>query len=170
MRECDNAAVRDQLPDLLGDERSPALAAARAHVAGCESCRTELALLATARAVVPARPVDVARIAAAIPAYRPAPRWRRAAEAPAFRMAAAILLVVGLGSLVANAPRRAAPDTADVRPAAAGSPGELEVGASLGELSDAELRDLLDEMGELDAVTSTEADVVVIPAVDRNGA
>lgn len=175
MRECDNAAVRDLLPDLLGDAPgSPALSAARDHVASCEACRAELELLAAVRKAVPAPRVDPDRISAAIPAYRPAPRWQRVLHAPAFRLAAAIVLVAGLGSLFRDAPDRAAPDTADARPVAAsagaGTAGELSVGAPLGDLSEADLRDLLSELGDLEAVTSTDADVVVIPALDRNGA
>lgn len=171
MHECDNAAVRDLLPDLLGDARGAALSAARDHVASCEACRAELELLAAVRKAVPAPRVDPDRIAAAIPAYRPVPRWERVLHAPAFRLAAAIVLVAGLGSLVRHAPDRATPDTADARPASASAAaGELSVGAPLGELSEADLRDLLSELGHLEAVTSTDADVVVIPAVDRNGA
>ena len=169
MRECDNAEMRDLLPDLLGDMPGrPELAAARRHVAECEACRAELALLESVRRAVPAPAIDAAPIAARIPAYRPAPRWQGVIRAPAFRMAAAILLVVGIGTLTSDAPDRGAPDTADARPVAA-VPGELGVGTPLGELSEADLQRLVDEMGELEAVTSTDADVVVYPAVDRIG-
>lgn len=169
MRECDNAAMRDLLPDLLGDQPGrPELAAARRHVTDCDACRAELALLASVRSAVRTPAVDTAAIAARIPAYRPSSRWQGILRAPAFRMAAAILLVVGIGTLTSDAPERGAPDTADARPVAA-VPRELGVGTSLGELSEADLQRLVDEMGDLEAVTSTEADVVVIPAVDRAG-
>lgn len=169
MRECDNAVVRDLLPELLGDlpERAE-LAAARRHVAECEVCRSELALLESVRAAMPVPSVDVAAIAARIPAHRSAPRWQRVGRTPAFRVAAAILVAVGIGTLTSDAPDRGMPDTAEARPVASVA-GELGVGTPLGELSEADLQRLLDEMGDLEAVTSTESDVVVIPAVDRSG-
>lgn len=169
MRECDNAAMRDLLPDLLGDQPGrPELAAARRHVAECDACRAELALLASVRGAMRTPTFDAGAIAARIPAYRPAPRWQTVVRAPAFRMAAAILLVVGIGTLMPDSPERAGPDTASARPVAA-VPGELGVGTPLGELSEADLQRLVDEMGDLEAVTSTDADVVVYPAVDRIG-
>ena len=171
MRECENAAVRDLLPDLVaGAATGPGIEAARAHVASCEACRDEMALLASVRGAARVPRVDAARIAAAIPPYRAAPAWSRWATSPALRIAAAILLVAGAGSLFVDAPRRAAPDTADARPAMAAGAGELEVGTPLAELSEADLQSLLGELGDLEAVTSTDEDVVVIPAFDRNGA
>src|SRR5689334_723978 len=78
MRECDNADLRDLLPDyargaLSGAER----ARIEAHLAACEPCRAELALLDHVRSAHPQPAVDVARIVAALP--RP-PRERAAAE------------------------------------------------------------------------------------------
>ena len=69
LRDCDNAEMRDRLPDLLhgrlaGDER----ARVEAHVASCADCSAELALLRDARVELSGRgrAVNVARIAEAV--------------------------------------------------------------------------------------------------------
>jgi hypothetical protein len=46
----------------------------------------------------------------------------------------------------------------------------MALGTPLGDLDEEDLQALLSTLGELDAVTSTEADMVVLPALDRNGA
>lgn len=74
MRECEKVEIRDLLPDhargaLAGAER----ARIEAHLASCDACRAELAVLRAVRAAHPAPPVsaaDVSRIVGALP--RPA--------------------------------------------------------------------------------------------------
>jgi anti-sigma factor RsiW len=72
MIDCPNGDIRDLLPDLLHDRLSPSeRARVEPHVASCEPCRAELALLRDLRATMGRTPlIDVASIAAAIPAYR----------------------------------------------------------------------------------------------------
>lgn len=123
MTDCMDARMRDQLPDYLhgrldGRER----ASVAAHLAGCDDCRAELALLAqarqaldrapaidvagiTARVIAAARPADRAADRPAMPrlvppARRPRPgrRWTTRSYA---RAAAAMLLVAALASLPA---------------------------------------------------------------------
>lgn len=167
MRECDNDAMRDRLPDLLQDARAgdASLAAVRAHVDVCDACGAELALLSAVRDAAAAPAVNVARIAGGIPPYQPA--VRRWAPRPALRVAAAVLLVAGLGSVMTRGPGLPEPDTTIARATVA---PELPLGVPLGELSDAELRRLLSEMGDMEAVTPVESDVIVTPALDRTGA
>lgn len=168
MTECGNAEMRDRLPELLDDVGATAdRASVRAHVESCGHCRAELALLSAARSAIPVPYVDASRIAGAIPPYQPS-RWRRAGGSPAFRIAAGLLLVAGLGTVMTRPNERATPDTADVRTALVTS--ELPVGAPLGELTDADLAALIEEIDAFEALPSVESDVVVIPAFERGGA
>lgn len=72
MTDCPNAEIRDRLPDLLHDALDGAARLSlESHLAACDACTRELALLRAARVVLSRAPsVDVARIAAALP--RPA--------------------------------------------------------------------------------------------------
>ncbi len=69
MTECDNAEMRDLLPDLVNDllsvgERDRV----QAHVVSCDACSDEVVLLRAMRAARPLAPVvDVARIVSALP-------------------------------------------------------------------------------------------------------
>lgn len=67
MRDCPNAEVRDLLPDLVhGSLDAARCAEVEAHVAGCEECTAELALLRTARLALLRTPaIDVGRVARA---------------------------------------------------------------------------------------------------------
>jgi len=107
MRDCANVAMRDLLPDLLHDRLPAALRAeVTAHVAGCADCRAELAILRSVVAMSVVPRVDAARIAAALPSYRATSRWRRLVVSPAFRIAAAIALLVGGAGVIAVVARQ----------------------------------------------------------------
>lgn len=69
MTDCLNAEMRDALPDYLNGTLEVARTAeVRAHVAACDECAAELELLRVVSASAPsAPPMDVARIASAIP-------------------------------------------------------------------------------------------------------
>lgn len=193
MRDCANVKIRELLPDLLHD-RLPAAQRVEVerHVAACADCRSELAILRRILASTAAPRVDVVRIAAAIPPYRPVSAWRRATSAPQVRVAAAIVLLAGswavvwstrtpddAGRGVAQTPiptpptvlESIAPTPRVQRPPVAPSRGatELAVGDSFHDVSDSELRALLDELVSLEAVTPTEADVE-LPSPGRSGA
>ena len=94
--DCGNAEVRDLLPDLVnGSIGAGDRAVVEAHVAGCEACASELALLRAARSALRAAPaVDVQRIVRSLPAP---PRRRGVPEVSGRRWlrAAAVALVVG---------------------------------------------------------------------------
>ncbi|HEU4995883.1 MAG TPA: zf-HC2 domain-containing protein [Gemmatimonadaceae bacterium] len=194
MRDCANVNVRELLPDLLHD-RLPAAQRVEVerHVAACADCRSELAILRRILASAAAPRVDVVRIAAAIPPYRPVSAWRRATAAPQLRVAAAIVLLAGswavlwstrtpddAGRRVAQTPiptpptvlvESIAPTPRVQRPPVGPSrgPTELAVGDSFHDVSDSELRALLDELVSLEAVTPTEAEVE-LPSPGRSGA
>lgn len=166
MGECERVDVRDLLPELLDDDGSRReLAPARDHAAACDACRAELALLREVRAAARVPRIDLERIAAAVPGYRPAPVWRRAARAPLMRMAAAVVLMAGLGSLlVPDSPDPALRDTVASH-ASVPATSEFGIGTPFGDLSESDLRDLLRELGDYEAVTPADADVIVLPAV-----
>lgn len=121
MNDCPNADIRDLLPDLVhGRLDAGTRATVEAHMAGCADCRAELALLRDLRASLRRTPrLDLAAIAAALPAYR-APIRR---SWVGWRTAAAITMLVAGGSSVALLQRNVAPrvDTVSVAPAPASS-------------------------------------------------
>jgi Putative zinc-finger len=76
MTECRTPEMQDLLPDYLSASLDAAAAASvERHLAICDPCRDDLAVLRLARAVRPrTRPVDVAQIVATLP--RPTPTLR----------------------------------------------------------------------------------------------
>ena len=107
MTDCPNANVRDLLPDLVhGRLDAETRVMVEAHLAGCADCQAEHALLRDLRASLGRTPhLDLAAIAAAVPAYR-APVRRSWVE---WRTAAAITVLVAGGSSVALLQRNVAP-------------------------------------------------------------
>lgn len=104
MNDCQNAEIRDQLPDLLHDRLDATRrAVVLAHVEDCADCRDELELLRSARAMfhVGTPKVDVNWIVNALPAAAPRALRveRRRPVWSDWRIAAAVtLLVAGGGS------------------------------------------------------------------------
>lgn len=146
--DCPNGDMRDLLPELLHDRL--ALAVRRdveLHVGTCADCRAELALLRAMRVSLGRGPaVDVAAIAAAIPAYRsPARRsftgWRAAA-------AIAILAAGGTSVAVLQGGRDGV-----------AAPRELATASgAIGELNDRELSALLRDLESLEALPSVDVE------------
>lgn len=169
MRECGNAEMRDRLPDLLGQGPGGELDRVREHVGECDACRDELAFLRRVRGTAVAPRLDAARIAAAIPPYAPAPAWRRMVDSPVGRLAAAAVVLFALAMGQALWKRDAAVRDSLALATVAAPPAELPVGP-LSELSESDLESLLDDLDELEAVTPSEEDVVVVPALEGNGA
>jgi anti-sigma factor RsiW len=105
MNDCQNADIRDQLPDLLNDRLDATRrAVVLAHVEDCADCRDELELLRSARAMFHAGTprVDVNWVVNALPAAAPRALRveRRRPVWSDWRIAAAVtLLVAGGGSL-----------------------------------------------------------------------
>ena len=190
MRDCPNSAIRELLPDLINDRLSAReRAEVHAHLNTCADCRAELQLLERVRASVQRTPVDVARIAAAVPAYKRS-RWRTLSTSPLLRAAAVLVIALGAALLLRRddvqlvesvpvIPGDSAPTvvaapppapTTPVRPPRNGSvaSSELAMGEMFEDLTDAELEALLQSMGSIEAVTPVETEVVA-PAVNREG-
>lgn len=189
MRDCPDATMRDLLPDLLNDRLSARQRAdVRAHLDACVDCRAELQLLERVRASVQRTPIDVARIAAAVPAYQRS-RWRTLSASSLLRAAAVVMIALGaalvlrrddvqVGESVPVIPNDSAPSVVATQPAAAAQPrtqrnapttsAELAVGEMFEDLTDGDLEALLQSMGTIEAVTPVETEVVP-PAVTREG-
>lgn len=169
MTDCTNPTMKDRLPELLpGPVAARASVDVRAHVAACASCQADLAVLERVRSLAWTK-IDAVRIASALPAYRLASRWRRIAASGQWRAAAVVLVAVGLAVGYGGRDRGAPVDTVLTRVAADSRP-VLSIGDNLADLSDADLRELAAELGELEAVTSAEPDAIAVPAVGRDGA
>ena len=109
MNECTNTEVRDLLPLLASGGQVESATQVEGHIAGCESCRGELAVLKAARqALLRAPVIDAARIARAVPAYRRTPATdpriipidSRRKPVPAWRIAAAAAILLAAGTAV----------------------------------------------------------------------
>lgn len=187
MIDCPNGEVRDQLPDYLHDRlESSARMSVERHLADCAACRDELALLRDLRGTLQRAPrIDVAAVAAAIPAYRPAAQksW-----ASGWRIAAAITVIAVGGTSIALLRRPERPThvarnsvaaslppvvkepvpqpeqkVARAEPSAKTTPApkgeELAMAAgTISDLSDGELSDLIGDLDSLDAVPSTDVE------------
>ncbi len=189
MTDCPNAEMRDRLPDLLHERLEASVRAALiAHVEQCDDCRAEMALLRESRIVLSpdVRAVDVVAIARVV-IDRSRPRTSaRARRSPwtDWRIAASIaLLVVGAGSTallvrsheqpsrvaVADsplvAPNVAPPAVVPAQPvrASESSPvasAELSAAAPVSDLSESDLRALMSELDQIDAVPAAEPEQV----------
>ena len=166
MRDCSNGEVRDRLPELMHNRLAgEALVVVRAHVADCADCRAELALLEQLRTAVVAPRPDTGRIVAMLPKYRALPVWRRAMQSAQLRAAAAVVLLVGGYAVVTRGGEAPVPAT----PAAVTQPAgtsELAIGDSFHDLTDSDLAAMVEEIGQLEAVTAEPADEPLLPLGD----
>lgn len=172
MRDCPNLEMRERLPDLLhGVLHADEAAAVRAHVAECAECRAELEMLESVRGALVAPGVgvgvDTARIVGKLPTYQRPSAWARATRSPPLRAAAAVVLLVGGYAVVRN--RGTDAPAIDSAVAVAPATSEISVGASFQDLTDSDLRAVLDEMTKLQAVTPTSTDDDVPAVIERGG-
>jgi hypothetical protein len=100
MSECTDGELRDLLPELVnGRLDAETQRAVEAHVAGCEECAEELALLRSLRPVLMREPeVDARKIAAAVNAQRASQPLRDAVRA---RVSAPWRVAIAAAALIA---------------------------------------------------------------------
>lgn len=193
MNECMASDIQEMLPDLL-HSALPVEQRERVeqHLAACESCREELAVLRTVKdAVIFAPAIDAARIAGRIPPYRaivPAPAPARSRITQWLVAATAAVLVIGGGSVVMNrdsattdtvAVVSSPTDTGASQSVAVMTPGGTPVASpasptaqvhtfalasDVASLSDGDLVQLMNDMDDFDALPAAEPDPVI--AVD----
>ena len=169
MNDCPNAEIRDLLCDAVHGTLGQAnCARVDEHVAGCEDCRAELALLHRARAVLSrgAPSIDTAKIVAALPSHRAAARglrfstWRVAATIAVIAIGAGSLsLVQQEGTNLRNGGDSATGQVTDAQ--------TLSFSGRLSMLQDEDLEQLLAEIDDFDGGTPAEPAVVLpVPAWD----
>ena len=167
MNDCPNAEIRDLLCDAvhgtLGDANRVRV---DEHVAGCDDCRAELALLHRARAVLSrgAPGIDTAKIVAALPSRRAARRFRYST----WRVAATIAVIaIGAGSLSIVGSKGAAGNGEDTAAGRVADAQTLSFSGRLSMLQDEDLEQLLAEIDDFDGGTPEEPAVVLpVPAWD----
>jgi len=177
MSDCPNVEIRELLPDYLGGRLSDVRRSeVSSHLASCEDCAEELALLQLVRqayeATTPA--VNVRSIVGALPrkAARPVIRsWRRG---HAFQIAAAVSFIAlgGISLAVARSfnggPTTAPPDT---MVAVATMPGETPISFNGGvsDLGDEDLEALLSALESIEALPVTEPAELPLSGIGRQG-
>jgi anti-sigma factor RsiW len=193
MNNCADRDIQDLLPDMLHRMlAADDLERVEHHLAACESCREELAVLRVVKgAAVFAPAIDVGQIVRQIPPYQ---RITPVVEVPARNRvtkwlvaAAAAVLVIGGGSVLVgrqpNAVQSVATDNRSIAPlprtgaVAAPAPVETEVRAAavsqthtyalasdVASLSDGDLVQLMNDMDNFDALPVSEPEPVI--AVD----
>ena len=181
MHDMTRDEMQDRLPDLLHGRLSPVDAAAlEQHIATDPGLAAELAMLRLVMTSHRSAPrIDVARVVAALPtspaaAAAVAPSvddlgMRRAARRPvvsrAFLRAAALLVVVGGGTMVSvwnggstSVPAASTPVTTESIASAGAGAMQLGLGTSTDDLSVEQLRALEADIRALDGVPSGDVD------------
>ncbi|MBX9928401.1 MAG: zf-HC2 domain-containing protein [Gemmatimonadaceae bacterium] len=188
MTDCEAGDIRDLLPEYAHDRLAPAVRdQVAAHVAGCEPCQAELALIGAVRSSLAAQvpTLDTRAIAARVIAIprRPARRswverrWQFAAAASALLMVGVSYAVLGRGGsgmpgVDSTPPRIEAPSggngastggstLASNLPAASAQASarlELSFGGGLADLSDEQLTRLLSEIDSFKATPMLDPD------------
>ena len=186
MNECIDRDIQEMLPDLLHRTlRSEERERIEFHLATCDSCREELAVLRTVKSAAVFSPaIDVGQIVRQIPPYQ---RIMPAVEAPArnrvarWLVAATMaLLVVGGGSAVLNRQARPGIGSRTVDSVASASPAavaetalvsapsrNLTLAADVASLTDGDLVQLMNELESFDALPTSEVEpVIAVDSVD----
>ena len=180
MTDCPNVEIRELLPEYL----SGTLSARRrsevdAHLAGCEDCAEELALLRLIReAYTEAAPtVNVDAIVSALPrpasrpVMRPAMRsWRRS---HAFQIAAAVSFITlgGISLAVARSFFTVNPEVALVDTGTVSSIGETPISfaGGLSDLGDEDVEALISALESIEALPVVEPSELPLSGTGRQG-
>jgi anti-sigma factor RsiW len=188
MTDCPDGLMRDLLPEYAhGVLKAEAAARVAAHLAVCEACRGEFALLNRARAALSlGMPhMDVAAIVRALPAApatlqparRVAPRRRVSQHVWQYAAAAGLVLAVGGGIVwqrTSQAPSARVADSAHVATvpvestqAPAPSDDGITFGGGLSDLSLNDLQALLGQMDSIRTLPSTDPESMT-PVIAMN--
>jgi hypothetical protein len=180
MNKCTELDIREMLPDLLhGTLDADARAQVEAHVASCGQCTEELEVLRTVKSVAVFVPtIDVNSVVRQIPPYRtivPANQAPARSRLVSWLVAASLVVVVlGGGSLlmvqktltvapvarvdVAGQPVDTGPIITPNGPVSstASAPHALALASAVDGLSDNNLRQLMNDLNNFDALPATE--------------
>lgn len=172
MNDCPNAEIRDQLCDVV-HRTMPEADCKRVedHIATCADCTAEIELLRRAHALLTraAPVVDTSAIVAALPRHRA----RRSPSFGNWRIAASIAVIavgaasISIARLDQAEPGRGATASGVTTATSAADTHVLSFSGRLSALDDADLEQLLAEIGDLDGVTPAEPGMVIpVPAWD----
>ena len=176
MSDCPNVEIRELLPDYLGGRLSDVRRSeVSSHLASCQDCTEELALLQLVRqayeATTPA--VNVSAIVGALPrkTARPAIRsWRRS---HAFQIAAAVSFITlgGISLAVARSFFTVNPDSALVDTVAVNTVGETPISFAGGvsDLGDEDLEALISALESIEALPVAEPSELPLSGTGRQG-
>lgn len=186
MSDCGSTEIRDMLPAYLHLRlRVMERALVDAHLAACEECQLELAMLTTVRDAMRLRTpaIDTAAIVRALPK----PQRPRAVRPWMLRLAAVLsfISVGGVSLFVArsfydggsiaeisdsgqssSSADSVAPRGSALLPASSGSPG-LTVGGGVADLGTDELEQLLGALESLESVPSADPDGLLAQEIPR---
>jgi anti-sigma factor RsiW len=181
MTDCTNVEIRELLPEYLGGTLSDARRReVSEHIATCQACTDELALLALVReAYTEATPaVNVSAIVAALPKKAPRPAIRSWRRTQAFQIAAAasfialggISLAVARsffngGSTVAQIDTAVVPNSTSVN---AEAPA-ISFAGGVSDLGDEDLEALLTALETIEALPVTETSDPPLTGSGRQG-
>jgi anti-sigma factor RsiW len=168
MSDCPNVEIRERLPEYLSDTLpAPRRHEVRDHVASCNDCAEELALLQLVREAYAqsAAPVNVGAIVAALPRRAPQPvmkSWRRS---HAFQIAAAISFIAlgGMSLTVARSFFNGGASGSTVDSGSAVTSGTtrsdahmISFAGGVGDLGDEDIEALLLALESIEALPVTE--------------
>jgi anti-sigma factor RsiW len=179
MTDCPNVEIRELLPEYLGGTLSAhRRSEVEAHLASCEDCAEELALLRLVREAYTevAAPVNVNAIISSLPkpvarpATRPAVRsWRRS---HAFQIAAAVSFIAlgGISLAVARSfftvsPESVQPDTI----VAVSAETPISFAGGLSDLGDEDVEALLTALESIEALPVAEPSEPPLSGTGRQG-
>jgi hypothetical protein len=173
MTDCRNVDMRDRLPDLANDSLEPTVRElVLVHLTECIACTAEIEILRTTRLIlVKTTPkVNVAGIVSALPQYgvtsiASAPSVRSRSWAASWRMAAAVaFLAAGIGSYAMVKDSPVTPIDSMPITASTDETVGLALTGALADMSDAELSALASDIDQIEALPSTEVDLMSSPA------
>lgn len=175
MSDCPNVEIRELLPDYLGGRLSDVRRSeVSSHLASCQDCAEELALLQLVRqayeATTPA--VNVSAIVGALPrkAARPVIRsWRRG---HAFQIAAAVSFIAlgGMSLAVARSFFTVSPDSAQVDSVIAfNAETPISFAGGVSDLGDEDLEALISALESIEALPVAEPSELPLSGTGRQG-
>jgi anti-sigma factor RsiW len=176
MSDCQNVEIRELLPEYLSGTLSDVRRSeVSSHVAGCEDCAEELALLQLVREAYAASPspaMNVSAIVSKLPRKSARPAMRSWRNRQAFQIAAAVSFIAlgGISLAVARSFFDGSPTTTvgDTLIATAEAPA-ISFAGGVSDLGDEDLEALLSALESIEALPVTETADPPLSGTGRQG-
>jgi predicted anti-sigma-YlaC factor YlaD len=178
MTDCSNVEIRELLPEYLNGMPSAARrAAVESHLAACEDCRDEMAMLQLVReAYAPTPTVNVAAIVSALPKRSRRPAMRSWRQSQVFQVAAAVSFIAlgGISLAVARSFFDGDPALVAVDTMGTATPGSelmpaISFSGGVSDLEDEDIEALLTALESIEALPVTESSDVLMTGTGRQG-